>query len=456
MGINRSLSGHAGFKIKQTLLAVLFALQAGCDGSAVVPQAEDLEVGQALELPDNIPVATSQLQTGVFLDSPVANINFHTASRSGKTNEKGEYLYLEGEEITFTIGNITLPAVIAQEAITPLDIFKTTDVKRTEVINLSRLLQTLDSDRNPENGIDLHPESDDLVTSSVFSFQSDTSFQAGLVDGLANAGIPATVVDSGTAVTHLANSLLTRGMIEAHEIDSSIVVDESQPFAPLLDLDTDGVADVFDSDDDGDEVADEVDHFPHNAAEQLDTDADGIGNNSDDDDDNDGVADLSDSFPLDPTEQFDTDQDGMGDRSDNDDDSDNVPDDLDAFPLLATESRDLDRDGIGDNADPDDDNDGVIDVEDSFPDDPSEQIDTDGDEIGNDADQDDDNDGTPDYIDAFPTDPAEQLDSDNDGIGNSADRDDDNDGTPDFEDILPLKNLGGQILTKHIPILCLA
>ena len=40
------------------------------------------------------------------------------------------------------------------------------------------------------------------------------------------------------------------------------------------------------------------------------------------DTDGDGVANLIDAFPLDPAEQIDTDGDGIGNNADNDDDGD--------------------------------------------------------------------------------------------------------------------------------------
>ena len=87
---------------------------------------------------------------------------------------------------------------------------------------------------------------------------------------------------------------------------------------------------------------------------QVDTDNDGIVNLLDSDDDGDNVADNLDAFPLDSTESVDTDGDQIGNNADTDDDGDNVPDSADLFPLDASESADIDGDGIGDNADTDD------------------------------------------------------------------------------------------------------
>ncbi|MCK4757738.1 MAG: Ig-like domain-containing protein [Thermoplasmata archaeon] len=139
----------------------------------------------------------------------------------------------------------------------------------------------------------------------------------------------------------------------------------------FLDTDGDGIADIFDADDDNDGVPDGDDEFPLDPTESVDTDGDGTGNNADTDDDGDGVEDNIDEFPLDPDESVDTDGDGTGNNADTDDDNDGVPDYRDQFPLDWSESVDTDGDGIGNNADPDDDGDGVLDREDPAPLDPS-------------------------------------------------------------------------------------
>jgi hypothetical protein len=61
--------------------------------------------------------------------------------------------------------------------------------------------------------------------------------------------------------------------------------------ARRLDLDSDGLSNSFDKDDDGDGVEDLLDEYPLDAGESVDTDGDGIGDNADIDDDDDGFTD---------------------------------------------------------------------------------------------------------------------------------------------------------------------
>ena len=259
------------------------------------------------------------------------------------------------------------------------------------------------------------------------------------------------------------------------------------------DLDEDGLVDVLDADDDGDEVRDGDDAFPTDGNEATDNDGDGTGDNADTDDDNDTVLDADDAFPFDASESVDTDGDGVGNNADADDDGDGVADTSDDFPLDANETTDSDGDGVGDNVDEfpndanetsDSDGDGVGDNGDAFPNNPTETADSDGDGIGDNADEfptnpgettdsdgdgvgdnsdvypnnpaesaDTDGDGVGDNADAFPNNPDEQIDTDGDGVGNNADPDDDGDGVNDEDDIAPLDpNVSGFFVSGQLSV----
>ncbi|KKL88557.1 hypothetical protein LCGC14_1923510, partial [marine sediment metagenome] len=91
--------------------------------------------------------------------------------------------------------------------------------------------------------------------------------------------------------------------------DSSIEQDWESNFVlfPVVDIDSDGINNEIDTDDDNDGVPDFEDAFPYDITEALDTDLDGIGNNKDLDDDNDGISDKDEiKFGLDPLVPNDT------------------------------------------------------------------------------------------------------------------------------------------------------
>jgi hypothetical protein len=148
--------------------------------------------------------------TGVFLDSPVSGINYRTASSSGKTNDSGEFSYIPGEIVTFSVGNIDLPAASANATITPLDLANTTDVNHQVVSNILVLLQSLDADGNPANGIQISAAAHTAATNSVDFNVAPTAFRATttLTTLLANSGSSNTTpVSLASATSHFQNTL---------------------------------------------------------------------------------------------------------------------------------------------------------------------------------------------------------------------------------------------------------
>ena len=103
---------------------------------------------------DGVNSSNSNALTGIFLDSPVEGLNYQTATMSGITDADGTFLYHDGETVTFFIGNLMLGASPGREIITPIDIVPGAfDETHPTVTNICRLLQSLDQDGIPENGI---------------------------------------------------------------------------------------------------------------------------------------------------------------------------------------------------------------------------------------------------------------------------------------------------------------
>jgi len=93
-------------------------------------------------------------KVGYFIDSPVEGLQYKTPSWSGLTDSKGSFNYQDGEEITFSLGTVILGQTQAKGIITPVDLDSANPTtSSTKVINISRLLITLDQDGNPDNGI---------------------------------------------------------------------------------------------------------------------------------------------------------------------------------------------------------------------------------------------------------------------------------------------------------------
>lgn len=229
---------------------------------------------------------------------------------------------------------------------------------------------------------------------------------------------------------------------------------------------------LFDFDDDGDQLANIVDNDDDNDGildwnewPSYDSDRDGIPNNCDFDDDNDGIMDHLDSdnwgsdydndgvapdFPgwfLTGSDDncpfgvqnwtshtiysmipFDNDKDGCHDiLEDFDDDNDGANDTFDDCPLDKLGGTiDVDRDGMCELEDLDDDNDGYPDVDEllcnsSEIDNTSVPSDLDNDYLCDEVDDDVDGDGFVNSNDSFPNNNLEWSDIDSDGYGDNED-----------------------------------
>jgi len=155
------------------------------------------------------PVSASPTHTGIFLDTAVAGLNYETLSQQGKTNVDGEFIFQLDEEIIFSIGDIVLPSVKAGNYITPLEIFATEEVTQLEVVNLLRLLQSLDVDGDTSNNIQISDTSHQLATGLIVDF-SASNFEQQVADLVANNGaINTQLISVDMAVDHFQQTLYT-------------------------------------------------------------------------------------------------------------------------------------------------------------------------------------------------------------------------------------------------------
>lgn len=153
-----------------------------------------------------------ETRTGIFVDSPVINIGYRTDSQAGTTNELGEFKYLEGEMVTFFIGDLEFPTVPASAVVTPLDLAGTNDTHNQAVTNMVRLLQSLDEDGDPDNGIAI-PEGA-AANSLAVDFSVDPGQFVPLVTNLvANSGSATTsLVAEAEARDHFEEQLVSYGV----------------------------------------------------------------------------------------------------------------------------------------------------------------------------------------------------------------------------------------------------
>lgn len=158
------------------------------------------------------PLATS---TGVFLDSAVEGINYRTETQTGVTNSKGEFLYKDGERVTFSIGKIDFPSAAAVQTVTPLTLVGSTDLNNQKVSNILVLLQSLDQDGDPSNGISIPAKAATLATSAIDFDVPTTTFanSDGVKNLVAGSGsVNVSPISVAQAQAHFATTINAQGV----------------------------------------------------------------------------------------------------------------------------------------------------------------------------------------------------------------------------------------------------
>lgn len=91
---------------------------------------------------------------GVFVDAPVAGLSYTGSSGvSGETDGEGRFSYAPGSTVTFSMGSVSFPPVQPSAMVTPLDLVGASAPDHPGALAIARLLQSVDSDGDPDNGI---------------------------------------------------------------------------------------------------------------------------------------------------------------------------------------------------------------------------------------------------------------------------------------------------------------
>lgn len=138
--------------------------------------------------------------TGRFVDGPVSGLRYSTPTSNGRTNANGEFTYRQGETVSFFIGDVLIGQAPGAATITPFSLAGTTPptstldiVKAVRLVNAHRVnanntatplevagniatfLQTVDSDGDPANGIQVPAAMDGLTTGKSIDFRQTFS-----------------------------------------------------------------------------------------------------------------------------------------------------------------------------------------------------------------------------------------------------------------------------------------
>jgi len=151
--------------------------------------------------------------TGILLDSAVSGVSYQTSTgEEGLTDANGSFNYKAGEEVTFTVGGITLGKSSGSEIITPIELVGANNTADQRVINISRLLQTIDEDQNPDNGITVSTTTRSALRNRTIDFDVPISDFTNNNQAMLISSVGRTMVSAESAVNHLHSSLNQRGL----------------------------------------------------------------------------------------------------------------------------------------------------------------------------------------------------------------------------------------------------
>ena len=171
----------------------------------------------------------SDMLSGVFKDSRVSGLDYEgTETGAGITDEDGHFQYVEGETVTFSIGDLELGSAEGAEEINALSVTSdATSAEDERVNNRLILLQTLDVDGDLNNGIELSEAVRTEVSRHADSIDFDqptTDFRESLepvVEALEEGGAftdpdprPRAVTDASDALAHFVRSTSERVVME--------------------------------------------------------------------------------------------------------------------------------------------------------------------------------------------------------------------------------------------------
>ena len=121
--------------------------------------------------------------TGLFA-GPACGLGYRTPSRSGFTNQRGEFEYRAGEAVTFTIGGLVLGSTAGAARVNLAQLVNSVDGKIDKlhnpvVTNLARLVQSLDQDGEIESGVTIAACLHELIKPGFIQFnQPEANFAA--------------------------------------------------------------------------------------------------------------------------------------------------------------------------------------------------------------------------------------------------------------------------------------
>ena len=125
---------------------------------------------------DSATTSTTTSSTGYFIDAAVANLDYDCVSdgTSGQTDASGAFTCQNMNQVRFRVGNLVLGEIntLPQDGyVMPQDVVGVPrdDVTNPQVTAMAQLLQSLDADADPANGITLTEETKIAMPTETFN-----------------------------------------------------------------------------------------------------------------------------------------------------------------------------------------------------------------------------------------------------------------------------------------------
>lgn len=152
-------------------------------------------------------------KTGYFIDSAVEGLEYASGNTTGITGADGSFRYEEGKPVTFKIGGLILGSVrVTNNRVFPVDLISgATDETHPKVSLMAQILQTLDSDGDPANGITITETSRQAITQAIEVATADPTQTTAAINQLlstATQGRSAALVSQSDAESHLRTNLI--------------------------------------------------------------------------------------------------------------------------------------------------------------------------------------------------------------------------------------------------------
>lgn len=156
-------------------------------------------------------------EQGQFIDSSVAGLYYEAtpSGLTGMTDVNGVFEYEDGDTVAFYIGDILIGETTGASVVTPVSLVPgAVDETNAVVSNIARLLQTLDDNDDPSDGITIPTAVFDAALNQSINFSDIAGFDAAAITLLneifTTVGTAApTLVSAADAELHLAGSLVS-------------------------------------------------------------------------------------------------------------------------------------------------------------------------------------------------------------------------------------------------------